>query len=632
MLTQIITRLLLALTVGITTMAQAGSLQTDTESRVVAFADVHGAYHELTTLLREVEVINAADDWIGGDTHLVSLGDLIDRGQDSRKVVELLIKLEQQAMAAGGAVHVVLGNHEVMVMSGDLRYVSRAEYAAFADDETAADREALFAEWWESQPELAEAEARAGFDRLFPPGYLGLQKAYAPNGHLGSWLMQKPLVIRVNDRLYMHGGIASVIAESSLEVINGDNKRELADYLSVVESLRDAGQLARYVDFWGRRDYLNSKAEAILAVDPKARPAWFEDFLALTELEQAFVFTPESPIWYRGNAYCHPYAESFNTERILKRTGTRQLVLGHTPDPRGASQRLDGQVLRLDTGMLKAVYKGKPTAYILEGDKSWLHYAGDSEAAQPFGRQRSISKELWGQTDAELEDLLLNGAILSSEFIGTGVTKPKRLTLRKGEVEDYAVFKYEDTEPGLETRKSYIGRRHNDADRYQYDPAAYRLDRMIDLQMVPVSVIRSVDGEEGTVGAWIPNALNERDRLEQEIAFTGFCAQDEQYRLRFLFDILIYNEDRNLTNIIWTRKDFMLRFIDHSLAFRSTERRPKQYRKVTLRLSDLFRERLLALDEASLSAELSAWLHPRQIEAIIARRDLILKEAVRTDP
>jgi hypothetical protein len=150
--------------------------------------------------------------------------------------------------------------------------------------------------------------------------------------------------------------------------------------------------------------------------------------------------------------------------------------------------------------------------------------------------------------------------------------------------------------------------------------------------MVPVSVIRTVEGQEGNVGAWIPNAINERDRAEMEVPFQSHCAKDEQYRLRFIFDVLIYNEDRNLTNIIWTKKDFMLRFIDHSLAFRSSERRPKQYRKIELRLSDLTARKLEALNEATLKEELSDWLHPRQIEAILGRRDLILKEALRTDP
>jgi hypothetical protein len=619
----------------VSTAVFAGPIETDTDARVVAFGDVHGAYDEFTTLLREVGVIDTGGNWIGGKTHLVSLGDLVDRGPGSREVLELLKKLESQAAAAGGAVHVVLGNHEVMVLTGDLRYVSRPEFAAFADDESAEEREALFQGWLQELParaEVPEEQARATFEEKFPPGYLGFQKAYAPDGALGEWLLALPLVIRVNDRLYMHGGISSAIAEMSLADINGLNKQDLVEYVRLIEKLRDEGILDRHADFWERRPHLNRKAEAVLATEPETRPGWFDDFLALMELEEAFIFGNDSPIWYRGNAYCHPYAESFNTERLLKRTGASQVVIGHTPDPRGAIQRLDGQVLRLDTGMLNAVYRGVPTAYVQEGSDSWLHYVGGDKRAQPMVTERSITRELWKMTDAEMEELLRDGTVVESVEIGTGITKPRKLTLRLGDKEDFAVFKYEDTDPGLERKSRYVPRSHNDSDRYQYDPAAWRLDRMIDLQMVPVSVIRTVDGTEGTVGAWIPNGINERDRLEQEVEFNSYCNKEEQYRLRFLFDVLIYNEDRNLTNIIWTRKDFMLRFIDHSLAFRSTERRPKQYRKIDLRMSDLVEKRLRALTEESVTRELSPWLHPRQISAIMARRDLILKEALRTDP
>ncbi len=611
--------------------AVAAPYHYDTDSRVVVFADVHGAYDDFTALLRDVDVIDADNNWIGGDTNLVSLGDLIDRGPGSRQVLELLIKLQKQAAAAGGVVHVVLGNHEVMVMSGDLRYVTRTEYGAFAEDLDGAEREALLDSFRETMPDMSEEEVRLRFEKLYPPGYLGLQKAYAPDGFLGQWLMTLPLVIRVNDSLYMHGGISNDIAELTLQKINDDNKRDLAEYLRLVESLRDAGVLARHVDFWDRRLHLNAKAEAVLAADPKARPAWFEDFAAMAPLEAAFVFSDQSPIWYRGSSFCHPYAESYNTERLLKRSGARQLVIGHTPNPSGVLSRMEGSVIRLDTGMLKAVYKGRASALIQQGGKQFIHYLGEEADAQPVAMTRSMSQQYWQQTDEQLEEFLRRGTIVGSEFIGTGVTKPKRLTIEYAGRTDSAVFKYEDTSPGLESRKSFIKRRHNDADRYQYDPAAYRLDRMIDLQMVPVSVIRTVDGKEGTVGAWVHKTINERDRLEQNIPFGGYCAQDEQYRLRFIFDVLIYNEDRNLTNILWSKPAFMLQFIDHSLAFRVNKGRPKQYRKIKLRLSDLTARKLQALELQDLQQQLGTWLHPRQIEAIITRRDLILKEALRTD-
>jgi len=139
---------ILSLAMLLLAVCSAGAVrayEVDTPSRVVAFGDVHGAYEDWAALLAELGLVDENLDWSGGDTHLVSLGDLIDRGPGSRQVVELLMKLDTQADRAGGAVHMVLGNHEVMVMTGDLRYVSAAEYAAFAGDETAAQRDGAFA-------------------------------------------------------------------------------------------------------------------------------------------------------------------------------------------------------------------------------------------------------------------------------------------------------------------------------------------------------------------------------------------------------------------------------------------------------------------------------------------------------
>jgi hypothetical protein len=155
---------------------------------------------------------------------------------------------------------------------------------------------------------------------------------------------------------------------------------------------------------------------------------------------------------------------------------------------------------------------------------------------------------------------------------------------------------------------------------------------MLDLQIVPTAVVTTIDGQEGALSDWVDNAITETDRLEQQSEFSGYCKQYEQYRLRVVFDILIHNDDRNLGNILWTKNDLMLQLIDHSRAFRSTSKRPKQYRKVTVDVSDLLRGRLESLNRDNLSSELSDYLHPRQIEAILERRDLILKEGRGTEP
>ena len=606
--------------------------EVDTTARVVAFADVHGAYDDLVQILQEAAVIDDATNWIGGDTHLVSLGDLIDRGADSRKVVELLIKLDKQASNAGGALHLVLGNHEIMVMSGDLSYVSAAEFAAFAGDEKSSERKRAFNTFAAANPELDSTAALARFDEDYPPGYFALQRAFAPDGKLGAWLQQMPLLLRVNDTLYMHGGASAAIAQKTLAAINEDNKRDLLRYLELVEVLRDEGVLAPYVDFYERRAYLNKQVEQVMASKPKARPAWFDVYAEMAQLESAFVFSSESPVWYRGSAFCHPLAESYNTERLLKRAGASTLVIGHTPSRGEAIERQGGQIIRLDTGMLKSVYQGRAAVLVQEAGQRHVQYLGEPERQQPVVEDINLTPATWGMTDAEMEDFLLRGDILEVVDIGTGITKPQRVSLRRGEHSGDAVFKHVDSVPGLETKPKYLPRRHNRSDRYQYDVVAYKLDRMMDLQLVPVTVLRPIEGEQGSLGAWFTDTVNERDRSESGEPFKSFCPQMEQYRLRFVFDVLAYNEDRNLTNILWSKRDFMMRLIDHSLAFRSSEKRPKQYAKVGLRVSDLLRQQLQGLTLEALQNDLADYLHPRQIEAIMARRDLILEEALGTDP
>ena len=605
----------------------ANNYEIDTSSRVVAFGDVHGAFDDWTQMLQEVGVVDAKLNWAGGNTHLVSLGDLIDRGPGSRKVVELLMKLDAQAEQAGGAVHLVLGNHEVMVMTGDLRYVSVAEFAAFAGDETAAEREQLFADYRRFNPGGDDADVRRVFNDQYPPGFLALRKAFAQDGAIGSWLLQQPFVIRVNDKVYMHGGIASDASEDSLKDLNGKLQGELREFLDSMDTLRAAGVMPWHVSYNDRLGFLNARAEEFVAANPKKQADWFPALQQVFEAQKAFVFSEDSPNWYRGTAMCHPYSESFNTERFLKRVGAKQLVMGHTPTRGDVHVRMDGLAIRLDTGMLKSVYKGRASALVSQGGTDYVHYLGSSAKASPVPETRSLSQQLSGMDDATLEEFMRTAPIVKVEKLDTGITNPKRVTQSRDGVSNDAVFKYEDTHPDLQNKDKYISRRYNDSDRYVYDVAAYKVDRLLDWQLVPTAVIAEVEGDEGALSDWVENAINERDRLEKEIPFSGYCKQYEQYRMRFVFDVLIYNEDRNLTNILWTKNDFMMKFIDHSLAFRSTEKRPKQYAKVPLQVSDLLRGRLQSLNQDELTQELSPYLHPRQIEAILARRDLILKEA-----
>ena len=422
----------MVLTLLLSAAAWTADYDVRTSSRVVAFGDVHGAYEDWVAMLRELGVVDAKLNWSGGKTHLVSLGDLIDRGPGSRDVVELMMKLDGQADKAGGAVHMVLGNHEVMVMTGDLAYVSAAEFAAFAGDETPAERDQMFAEYRKYNPDGDEAAARSAFDAAYPPGYLALRKAYSPQGKLGRWLLQQPFIVKVNERVYMHGGISGPQAGESIAALNKRLKGELSSYLQNLAALREAGVMPWHIGFQDHLGFLNARAEEFTAANPKTKAEWFEPLVQVFDAQKALLFDQQnSPFWYRGSARCHPYSESFNTERFLKNAGAKQLVVGHTPVRGKVFQRMEGLVLRLDSGMLKSVYGGLATALVSEAGSDYIHYLGSAEKKQPLAEPRSLSYALSGMSDADLEEFMRTAPVISVEDIGTGVTKPKRVTQKR---------------------------------------------------------------------------------------------------------------------------------------------------------------------------------------------------------
>ena len=114
-----------------------------TTERVVAVGDVHGAFDNFVAILRAAQVIDNRNRWAGRRTVLVQTGDILDRGPDSRKAIDLLRRLERDAQRAGGRVVSLLGNHEFMRLVSDWRYVSAGEIDAFRNGDSAQLREQI---------------------------------------------------------------------------------------------------------------------------------------------------------------------------------------------------------------------------------------------------------------------------------------------------------------------------------------------------------------------------------------------------------------------------------------------------------------------------------------------------------
>jgi Calcineurin-like phosphoesterase len=139
--------------------------------RIAAVSDIHGNYSGLLALLQGQGIIGKDRHWSFGQGHLVVVGDIFDRGPQVTEILWFLRTLERQAAHAGGVVHVVLGNHETMVLRGDLRYL-HPKYAAL----------------------------RSG---LLPSD---LPALYGPSSDLGRWLRSLPAFLKIGEILFVHGG------------------------------------------------------------------------------------------------------------------------------------------------------------------------------------------------------------------------------------------------------------------------------------------------------------------------------------------------------------------------------------------------------------------------------------------
>lgn len=586
--------------------AWAQAYRFDDVERVVAIGDVHGAFPELVEVLQGTGLVDGELNWSGGKTHLVTTGDLLDRGDRPVEVVELLMRLQGQAESAGGAVHVLLGNHEIMSLTGDLRYVTPGGFASFAQA-APADTTAT--------PTPATTAAPASALSALPPGFMPRLQVLAPDGRLGRWLLQRPVMIVINGDVFVHGGLSARMAGLSLEQINRDAIRDTRAFAESWHALMAMGALQPGDDFDRILAVAKSLAAAPPAGDgtpsPTQAPA-----ASIVEAIKGLAFVPEGPVWYRGTAQCHPYLEMPVLASVLEGLQARRVVIGHTPtlDHRVAS-RMDGQLLRIDTGINPQAYHGRASALLIEGERSTAWYADEGRAAAIRVESNREWQRPYGMSDARIEEFLLNATVTLDEELDLGVTHPRRLTLERNGQRMRAVFKTLDTDPDIERRR--WDDRYDKADRYLYEVAAYRVDRIIGLQMVPVAVQRKVDGQHGVLQYWVEDAVNETDRVQKKLGYGSDCGFHAQHALVNVFDMLINNVDRNTGNILYDR-NWQVWLIDHGRSFGANDERPPELRGKQIVVTPPMAEALEAITKESLEP-LAPYLNRVQRRALVQR-------------
>ena len=550
---------------------EPSSWEWDGVPRVVAVGDIHGSLDNLTVILKSSGLLDGNLAWSGGESHLVLNGDLIDKGRSDRGVLDLARRLQPEAEAAGGRVHVVLGNHEAMNLNGNLRYVSKEGFAEFADLEKRSDRNKSWMAFKKGYSRDQILRLRKAFDEQHPPGYFGRQRALAPDGEYGSWLLLQPAAIKINGIVFVHGGLTP---ESAAKGLNG----------------------------------INEEVQCTLRTGSRSSD-W-----------------SQGPLWYRGNSLQNERIEREPLAQVLESLDARALVVAHTPtESRRVTSRFNGTLFRTDVGM---VYGAHPQALIFEQEDAWVFDPSS------FGRSRppleAPQGEHWSGIYTELEDEFLETFLAKARIVGRydlqrGSRRFSLLELHKDGLDLRAVFQFVEEKPAADTPPELLNPR-----RYQHEVAAYRLSRELGLDIVPVTVPREVDGKPGAISVWAEAAIDLpyiRDHGRWELV-QGLEGQVSTARI---FTALIGTRDRADSAKMLLPAQRRILVADNSKGFPInpdiedflvTDIEGIRFDPCDLNAS--FEVQLRALNADRLTTLLGGLLSNEQIAALIQRRDRII--------
>jgi hypothetical protein len=602
--TTIIRRLLFTVLALLPLQAAAGQWQYENVDRVVAISDIHGAYDAMVATLRNAGIVDPKLNWSGDGSHLVIVGDILDRGAGSRDAMDLLMQLEGQAEAAGGKVHVLIGNHEAMNLIGDLRYVAKGEFAAYAMDETAEERESWLQVYAARKTEAGQVtdELRTEFDERFPPGFFAHRRAFASDGKYGAWLIQKPIVVVVNGTAFVHGGLSPMIADIGLEGVNGTLRGEMEAYVRNLDRLIAADVLLPTDNFYAHPQILDTYMPAVNA-DAELLAAVAD----ARKFAESDLNASDGPIWYRGNVACTRVIEEERLQSALEKIGATRVVIGHTPTPgRRILERFEGSIIEIDTGMLNERYGGSGNALVLEGDRVSVVNQDSTEVVAPEQHPRQVGNRPGGFLSAEATAALLASGDLSNER------------------EDAAGRTIVTVSDGNRTLDAVFTKR---AGRDFYpELAAYKLDRLLELKMVPVTVKRTVGRSDGSLQFMPPKLSNEQERSQTNRGGSAQCPLDQQWSAMYVFDALIFNEGRTFDRMTYSADIWKLILVGHDKAFTTSKRRPRHLAEVDLAVGEGWRDALTALTDDVIEQEFADVLDKRRRNALAARRDALLAD------
>ncbi len=349
--------------------------------RLVAVGDIHGAFNGVREILRKVELIDEKDRWVGGDAILVQTGDFLDRGPGATKVASLLMKLQSQAPKDGGKVIVLLGNHEILNILGDLRDVTKYILRHHIDNHSekrltascdgyATYHRRLYQLKQEKPPKRRELVERCRIEQQL--GLVEYLKEIGTGGDIGRWMRRLPVAARVGDTVFVHGGFSTEFAKWDLDKINREVKREIESFDSCRKHLIDKGWI---LPTSGLAEVVTVARQLAEATPKFPLPPLSTEIQHVAGLNSWLTIREDGPLWFRGYSRWSEDEGETQMPEILGSLGAERVVVGHTPQPPfRIRKRFDSRVFLIDTGMLTSFYKGHPSALEIQGGSFTAFY------------------------------------------------------------------------------------------------------------------------------------------------------------------------------------------------------------------------------------------------------------------
>jgi Calcineurin-like phosphoesterase len=336
---------------------------------IVAIGDVHGDFEGFCAILKRVGLIDAQHQWTGSKSTLVQTGDLIDRGAKGREAMDFLISLEKMASNAGGQVIPLLGNHEIMNLAGDLRYVSAEDYAHYAETDSEKRRKSAYhdyAAWRASHADMLAALQPPVFPATeeewiakHPPGFLEHSEVFGPAGIYGKWIRSHAAISKIGDIVFVHGGIDSALTSMKLDHINAQIHDEIEEFDSIKQYLVSRKIVLPFFTLQEIVAAVQAQLHAERASE-KARDADSQAKLVrILGFVNSLSMREDGPLWFRGYDQWIEEEGSSQIEKIMGAYNVKHIVVGHTVQQTARIRsRFAGRVFLIDTGMLSTYWRG----------------------------------------------------------------------------------------------------------------------------------------------------------------------------------------------------------------------------------------------------------------------------------